>query len=446
MRITILTALSFLFISSATFAQGKKGNTKKFPKELRYNFSEDGEQYVKATFLAQIWGRYTDNNPGTTLYGFDEPTSFDMGLRRVRMQVYGQLTDRIFFYTQLGQNNLSSSGERKQGIFFHDVLGEFRVYKDAISIGGGLTAWTGASRYSSPGIGSILTLDAPLYQQYTADVSDQFVRKLSIYAKGKIGKLDYRLALSDPLAIPVSTAQPGTAIGTASRFSAEPPKAQVHGYFMYQFLDQENNTTPYNAGSYYGKKTIVNLGAGFVQQPQAMWHVSDDLQDTLRSNLSILSVDFFFEKPLNGNKQNAVTAYAAYTFSDFGKNYIRNVGVMNPTTGNTSSTVINDAGNAFPMGGTGNTIYAQAGYLFRKDLLKDLGTIQLFGALQHSTFDALDDPMLMYEFGANWLIAGNNAKLSLEYQSRPIFETDALGNTNSTSRKGMVVMQLQVGI
>ncbi|WP_417612871.1 hypothetical protein [Owenweeksia hongkongensis] len=445
MRITFLTALSFLFISSAAFAQGEKSNTKKFPKELRYNFSEDGEQYVKATFLAQIWGRYTDNNPGTTLYGFDEPTSFDMGLRRVRMQVYGQLTDRIFFYTQFGQNNLSSSGPRKQGIFFHDALGEFKVYKNAISIGAGLTAWTGASRYSSPAIGSILTLDAPLYQQYTADISDQFVRKLSIYAKGKIGKLDYRLALSDPMAIPVSTGQPG-GISTSSMYSSEPPKAQVHGYFMYQFMNQESNTTPYNPGSYYGKKTIVNLGVGFVQQPQAMWNLSDNLQDTLRSNLSILSTDFFFEKPLDKTKQNAVTAYAAYTFSDYGKNYLRNTGVMNPATGNTNPMVVNGAGNAFPMNGTGNTIYAQAGYLFRKDLLKDLGTIQLFGALQHCTFDALDDPMLMYELGANWLIAGNNAKLSLEYQSRPVFETDALGDAKTTARKGMMVMQLQVGI
>lgn len=446
MRITLFTALSFLILSTSAFAQSEKKSSKKFPKELRYNISEDGEQYVKATFLAQVWGRYTDNNPGTTLSGFSEPTSFDMGLRRVRMQVYGQLSDRIFFYTQFGQNNLSSSGARKQGIFFHDALGEFKVYKDVISLGGGLTAWTGASRYSSPSIGSILTLDAPLYQQYTADISDQFVRKLSIYAKGKIGKLDYRLALSDPMAIAVSTAQPGTGIGTTSRFSPEPPKAQVHGYFMWQFLDQESNTTPYNPGSYYGEKTILNLGAGFIQQPQAMWYLSDNLQDTLRSNLSILSADFFFEKPLDGNKQNAVTVYAAYTVADYGKNYIRNVGVMNPASGNSDPTVINGAGNAFPMGGTGNTIYAQAGYLFRKDLLKDLGTIQLFGALQHSTFDALSDPMVMYELGANWLIAGNNAKLSLEYQSRPVFETQSSGDALVTSRKGMVVMQLQVGI
>ena len=444
MKISLFTVLSFFFISQSTFAQSSKKQGATFPKELRYNFSEDGEQYVKATFLAQIWGRYTENNPGTTLYGFEEPTSYDMGLRRVRMQVYGQLTDRVFFYTQFGQNNLSSSGARKQGIFFHDALGEFKVYKNAISIGAGLTAWTGASRYSSPAIGGILSLDAPLYQQYTADISDQFLRKLSIYAKGKIGKLDYRLALSDPMAIPVSTAQPGSGINAAASFSAEPPKAQVHGYFMYQFMDQEDNTTPYNPGTYLGKKTIFNIGFGFISQADAMWHLEN--MDTVRSNLNIISTDVFFEKPLNSDKRNAITAYAAFTLSDYGKNYLRNVGVMNPATGNSDGAIVNSPGNAFPMGGTGNTIYAQAGYLFRKDLLKDLGTIQLFGAVQQSDFDALEEAMIMYELGANWLIAGNNAKLSLAYQSRPVFEIDAVGDSEVASRKGMVVMQLQVGI
>lgn len=444
MRFTSFVTLLFLLQGFTTFSQAEKVRNKDFPTELRYSFGDDDKRYVKATFLAQVWGRYTDNNPGTTLYGFSEPTSFDMGLRRVRMQVYGQLTDRIFFYTQFGQNNLSSSGERKQGLFFHDALGEFKVYKDVLSLGGGLSAWTGASRYSAPSIGNILTLDAPLYQQYTADVSDQFVRKLSIYAKGKIGKLDYRLILSDPMAIPVSSAQPGFGISETSRFSPEPPNAQFHGYIMYQFMDQESNTTPYNPGTYLGKKSIFNIGFGFVNQADAMWHTEGT--DTVRSNLNLLSADVFFEKPLHSEKRNAITAYAAFTLSDYGENYLRNVGVMNPATGNNDTTIINGAGNAFPMGGTGNTLYAQVGYLFRKNLLKKLGTLQLFGATQISTYDAVDETMVMYEGGLNWLIDGQRAKLSLAYQSRPVFEITGLNTNTESGRNGMLVMQLQVGI
>ena len=99
-----------------------------------------------------------------------------------------------------------------------------------MSIGGGLTEWNGVSRYSSPSIGSILSLDAPLYQQATNDITDQFVRKYSIYAKGQIAKLDYRLAVSTPMSVQRSTAQQATISGN-SLFSSEPAKAQWHGYF-----------------------------------------------------------------------------------------------------------------------------------------------------------------------------------------------------------------------
>lgn len=438
----LLLSLVGLIVSSCLFAQSH--NPKKdLPGELRYNFSQDGEQYIKATFLAQVWGRYTDNNPGSSVLGYNEPHSYDIGLRRVRFQLYGQITDRVFLYTQIGQNNLSSSAPRKQGIFFHDALGELKIIDQYLSIGGGLTAWGGASRYSTPSTGQLLTLDAPLHLQYTGDISDQFLRKLSLYAKGKIQKIDYRIAISDPMAVSRNTAQVET-ISENSLFSTEPPKVQFAGYLKYQFLDQESNTTPYSPSSYLGKKSILNIGFGFVNQADAMWHTEGN--DTIHSNLSILAADLFFEKPLNQSKQNTFTWYTVFTRADYGKNYLRNVGAMNPATESTNPMIVNGAGNAVPLGGTGNTIYAQAGYLFRKNLLKDLGTIQLFGAMQYSDFDALDEAMIMYELGANWLIASNNAKLSLEYQSRPVFEIDAVGDSKVASRKGMVVMQLQVGI
>lgn len=440
MRFTLLSL--FVFFSSYLLAQSSEKKNL-LPKELRYNLSEDGEKYVKATFLAQVWGRYTDNNPGTTLFGYNEPQSYDMGLRRVRIQFFGQITDRVFIYTQIGQNNLSSSGTRKQGLFFHDALGEIKVYKDYISIGGGLNTWTGPTRYASPAIGGILTLDAPLYQQNTADVSDQFLRKLSIYAKGKLGKFDYRIAASDPMAI--ANSNQANTIGANSLFSLAPPKVQFTGYFMYQFFDQESNTTPFHAGTYHGKKNILNIGAGFVNQADAMWRQLNN-GDTVHTNLNIFAADIFFEKPLNTEKRNAITTYGSFTVADFGQNYIRNVGVMNPANGTTNAAIVNGGGNAFPAVGTGNTFYAQFGYIFKKDLLKSMGTIQPFAAIQYSDYEALKDGMTMYELGANWLIAGNNAKLSIEYQSRPVFETQSNGDALVTDRQGMIVMQLQVSI
>ena len=71
-------------------------------------------------------------------------------------------------------------------------------------------------------------MDAPLYQQATNDVSDQFVRKYSIYAKGKLGKLDYRVALSKPMSISASSVQ-SAVIGPNSLFSNEPANLQTQG-------------------------------------------------------------------------------------------------------------------------------------------------------------------------------------------------------------------------
>lgn len=435
--------IGLLFTSSLS-AQQNAGTTPE-KKELKYNLNEDGSHFVKLTFLSQVWLRYNQSNPGSTVFGTPKESTIDIGLRRTRLQLYGQITDRVFFYTQFGQNNLAFNSPRKQGLFFLDALGELKIIDTKLSLGGGLTAWGGPSRYASPSVGSILSMDAPLYQQATNDVTDQFLRKLSFYVKGKLGKLDYRVALTNPMSIQNATAQK-MSIDVNSLFAAEPGKLQTQGYFMYQFKDQESNRLPYLAGSYLGKKDVFNIGAGFVTQHDAMWHLSDSGSDTLRNNMNLFAVDVFYDHPLNAEKKTAVTAYACYSLYDFGKNYLRNVGAMNPANGTIGAASYNGAGSAFPMVGSGNVVYAQAGYLCKENLFKNLGTLQPYAALQYASFNALADAMVMYEAGINWLIDGNRAKISLNLQNRPIFTADGAGDFKSTDRKNMLVMQMQVAI
>lgn len=414
-------------------------------KELKFKLNEDGSHYVKATFLNQVWIRYTQNNPGTTIQGYAQNETFDVGLRRTRIQLLGQVTDRVFFYTQFGTNNLSYNGARKQGLFFHDAIVELKLVDDYLSLGAGLTGWSGLSRYASPSIGTILSLDAPLYQQATNDVSDQFVRKFSIYVKGKLGKVDYRFALTKPMSIAQSTVQ-GTSISSNSLFSPEPPIPQFQGYVMYQFLEKESNLTPYNKGSYLGEKNVFNIGAGFIFQQDAMWYSENNGADTSLSNLALFAVDVFYDHVVNSEKKTAITAYASFSSNDYGKNYLRTGGPMNPADGTNNNGTLNGPGNAFPIIGTGTTVYAQVGYIFKKGLLGKMGTIQPYVATQYSKFDMLNDPMTMYEGGFNWLIAGQRIKLSFNYQNRPVFEADNLGNYISTKRKGMFVTQFQISI
>ena len=170
-------------------------------KDGKLTLNEEGTHYVKFTLLAQVWNRYQQFNPGTTIYGEPKSHGYDLGIRRFRIQFYGQLSDRVFIYSQIGENNFNFLSDRKAGFFIHDALGEYEIVTDKLALGTGLTAWSGLSRFSTPSITSIMGIDVPLFLQSTNDITDQFLRKLSVYAKGKLGRFDYRLTLAHPMAI-----------------------------------------------------------------------------------------------------------------------------------------------------------------------------------------------------------------------------------------------------
>ena len=429
-------------------AIGKVPTTKIEYPEFKKKLNESGSQYIKTTMVAQIWSRYTDFNPGTTLNGFTNQTPFDIGIRRVRVNFLAQPTDRIFFYAQFGQNNFNLTSKLNTGAFLHDAVGEYRIHPKMLSLGTGLSGWSGLTRFSAPGVGSILGVDAPLYQQVTNGINDQFLRKLSIYAKGKIGKLDYRLALSNPMTAQNSTVPLGTLNSNSATYSLRPPQLQTQGYLNYQFFDQEDNTLAYTTGTYHGKKKILNIGAGWIEQKGALWHTqtTNGKLDTINDNMNLLGADLFFEIPLS-EKRNAVTVYVAYTDYQMGKNYIRNLGVMNPSTGSVGNGSLAGGGNAVPLIGTGQTIFTQLAYKFKDNLLPEQGTFQIYGSAQISKYQALKDNMILYEGGINWLINGDHhSKLTLSVQSRPIFTTNLNGENVTYSRKGMAVIQYQISL
>lgn len=438
-----LSVISIILISIYVYSQSP---TIRFKEGLKIYLSDDSTRYIKATGLAQIWLRYNDNNPGSTIYGTAKKETFDVGLRRVRYQIMSQVNKKTFFYTQFGINSFNNLSARKTPLFFHDVTAEYKAFNDYFVIGTGLHGWNGTSRYSSSGVGTILGLDLPVIEETTNDVTDQFVRKLGVYAKGKINKFDYRLSASNPFPIQSSLNTVASLSGTnTAAYSTNSPELQYQGYFMWQFLDKESNQLPYMTGSYLGKKQVLNIGSGFTFQNNAMWYRNSEL-DTILTPLKQVGFDIFYDTYINKEKQNSITAYAAYLIYDFGPNYIRNAGPMNTANGTNSNASYNGAGNAFPLIGTGNVIYVQAAYLFKKDLFKTEGTIQPYFSGSFANYQKLNTPVFVYDIGINWIMSGQNSKLSLDYQSRPVFNTTATGVINETksARRGQIVLQYQV--
>jgi hypothetical protein len=112
----------FAFLSIILYSFVSLGQSTPDNELLKFKLNESGTRYFQATFLNQIWIRSNESNPGTTIDGSAQSQSFDIGLRRTRMQLMGQITDRTFLYFQFGQNNFNAqynaTSNRKLHPFF----------------------------------------------------------------------------------------------------------------------------------------------------------------------------------------------------------------------------------------------------------------------------------------------------------------------------------------
>src|SRR3990170_2384956 len=299
--IIILVGMAFpLFL----YGQEQTSTAQKV-EEMKLKLNEDGSHYLKWTFLNQVWLRYNESNPGTTVLDENANSTFDIGLRRTRIQFFAQAT---------------------------------------------------------------------------VDQTDEFSRKLSVYARGQLGKFDYRIVLSDPFPITSNGLPAASTPGPSATFSPRGQHKQYQGFFQYNFFDKETHTTPYMTGTYLGRKKIFNIEAGFITQKNAMW-LSRDGVSTSFQNMTLWSVALFYDAPVNVDKGTAFSAYAGYFDLDYGTDYLRYNGIMNPANGINNGPFSGSQGNAFPMFGTGDVIYSQVGYLFKQDLLGSAGTLMPYASL-----------------------------------------------------------------
>ena len=461
----LIISLGLLFSFGSVFSQIKDPSAPTPIKDkdaLKFNLSEDGTRYFQATFLNQTWLRWDQSNPGTTVMGKPADNTFDIGLRRTRIQLFGQITPRVFLYFQFGQNNFNyafnaNNGNRKLAAFFHDAVCEYRLSKhNELKVGGGLTIANGLSRFSQPSIGTIMTMDVPVFIQATVDQTDEFSRKLSLYARGQIWKIDYRFVLSDPFPITSSGITPAK-FGANSTFAQLGHNKQYQAYLTYNFFEMEGHTTPYMTGAYLGNKKVWNIGGGAIFQNNAMWQkqtAGTSAADTIKYNpMVLLCAETYLDMPIKKDRGDAISAYIGYFNTNYGHNYLRYNGIMNPATGfNTDAaktTIASNAyGNALPMFGTGQVVYSQVGYLMPKKWLGESGgQLMPYATWTYACYDRLAKlPTNTYAVGLNWFIKGHKAKMTLDYQNRPTYSSDSGGNILFGPRKGCLTLQYQIFI
>lgn len=415
-RVLLLGLICWLSVFA--FSQGYPS----YETGLKVKINEDGSRYFRIITWHQVWVKYNQNNSGSTLAGKPISESVDLSLRRSRFLLYSQLNDRFLILTHFGINNqntfsggVASTNGKKPQLFLHDAYVDYTVVKNYLHLGAGLHYWNGVSRMTSTSTLSFLAIDAPIMNWYNIDKTDQFARYLGIFAKGKLGKLDYRLAANDPF-----QANEAKLISTeVSDYNPYCRNWSVAGYVNYQFLEQESNLLPYMVGTYIGTKKVFNIGVGFDYLKDAMWYRTAS-GDTINQKQLHLGADVFLDLPLSSKRRDALTFYGAFYNFDFGKNYVRNIGVLNTADG---GGVLR--GNALPTLGTGQVYFAQAGYLLPDFQLKT--RFQVYGQFSHARFNGIKRasgtlvPVNSFDAGLNVFLAGHHSKLTLNYRARPDF-------------------------
>lgn len=387
---------------------------------------------IKWNMTTQIWMRYSDLNEGSSIN--NEPTDnfMDISIRRLRIPVSSQVTPKIFLYSIFGGNNYNF----KNKTFNLEVLDLYIEYTfdKAFEVGIGKSGWQGLNRWNIRSAKTLMGLDSPLFTLNSVEKNDDLGRLFGAWIKGQFGKLDYRLAFNRPFLV---TTAPNGEVG----FANNKPRVKTSSYVKYQFFEHESNKSAYQTGTYGNTKKVFNIGAGFQFQEKATSDGDAQLPSTTFYDMSHWAVDSFLNLPLAN--EGAITAYLGYYDYDFGKDYIRNVGANNPTTG--GGTGFNGPGVTFPMIGSGTTWYTQFGYAFKETkILGENYVIQPNMAIQTSNWDALKDQMTVYDFTVNFLLDGKHGtKFSLGYQHRPIFDATTI---QQKSYKGMAVLQFQVSL
>jgi len=373
---------------------------------LKFKLNEEGSKYLRLISWAQVQANY--NTDDTFDANGNENSKLNFNLRRARVLMFAQINKDFLILTHFGLNSLTSStlsptgkGDGSQ-LFFHDVWAQYNIGENH-TVGGGLHYFNGISRLNNQSTLNMMTLDNNRQSWATIGLSDQFARHLGVFAKGKFNKLQYRVAINDASVstLDTRTAVAGEAVynGRTTLGSKDAGKTYA-GYFDYNFLDQESNFLPYKVGSYLGGKKVFNVGAGFFLHPKgSVIDTGTALAPNLEGeDVAIFAVDAFYDAPL-GNNGSAITAYAVYQNSDYGKNYL------------------------YSAYGTGSMIYGHVGYVFKGDVTKT--RFQPYVSYGSHSYDAVSDDRSTLGVGVNAYMSGHNSKLTLEYNNQQFGALDA---------------------
>lgn len=429
--------------------------------ELKINLNKKGDQWLRFGISSQIWLRSIDHNPGTAVNGIPQNQTYDIGMRRMRLVIQSQVTPFYSVFLQMGANNQnfvsgggtgngSNGAGKKAPFFFHDAYNELTVIprndletgkpnKNNLYIGAGLHSWNGVSRMTNTSTTKMLAGDIPVFNFPMIEIADQFSRQFGVFVHGEFDRLNYRFSVNKPFATSLKPTLGGPAVD-----NNQEGKLSYAGYAYYQFFTKEATVTSFLAGNNLASKKILNVGAGFYSNRSATQ--SQPSENVFESHdAHIFGGDVFTEIPVgNKTKEMGLTFYSVFYNYNYGPDYLRMSGVMNPGTvdsGFTGQRALEGAGNNRVLMGTGNIWFTQMGFVLPKFSRKF--KVQPFFNYALKDMKALNQNGSYYDIGTNLYLYGKNAKIVAQYGSRPLYD---IASKRIFDRKGEFLLSLLIAL
>jgi len=179
-----LAYLLFLFITCPS------------PAQVEYTPADKSWPSLKVHGYAQIWGRYSQMNPGSRIGENPVDDVWDISVRRYRFGIRGRISEQFDYYLVVGNNNFNTR-ESSLEITLLDLFSNYH-FADWGTLTAGKTVLTGLSRYAGPSASNAFGLDVNFASNPYLNNHDQRFRKFSVGVHGLLDRLQYKLVLAKP--------------------------------------------------------------------------------------------------------------------------------------------------------------------------------------------------------------------------------------------------------